>query len=140
MLDNECDIQYLYNKFVNRIAAEVREEERKKADKRIKEIKAQAAEKVKQTDENVKQTDENVKQVDEQVKNIKEHYFTVIINKKIMTMDEYCSIFNISENEIKELGYDVLQKGLITKDGASTFFGLPVDEVESKLKSFQNLH
>ena len=133
MLDNECDIQYLYNKFVNRIAAEVREEERKKADKRIKEIKAQAAEKV-------KQTDENVKQVDEQVKNIKEHYFTVIINKKIMTMDEYCSIFNISENEIKELGYDVLQKGLITKDGASTFFGLPVDEVESKLKSFQNLH
>ena len=101
MLDSEFDIQYLYNKFVNSIAAETREEERKKAD---------------------------------------EHYLTAIINNKAMTIDAYCSCFNISENEIKELGYDALQKGLITKDSASTFFELPIDEVESQLKSFQNLH
>ena len=65
-----------------------------------------------------------------------EHYLTVIINKKIMNMDTYCSSFNIPENEIKELGYDALQKGLITKDSASTFFELPVEEVESQLKSY----
>ena len=105
MLDSEFDIQHLYNKFVNSIAAETEEKitarERKKAD---------------------------------------EHYLTAIINNKVMTIDAYCSCFNISENEIKELGYDALQKGLITKDSASTFFELPIDEVESQLKSFKNLH
>ena len=83
------------------------------------------------------QTEEIERQkADERVKNIKEHYLTAIINNKTMTMDTYCSSFNIPENEIKELGYDALQKGLITKDSASTFFELPVDEIESQLKSY----
>ena len=130
MLDSEFDIQYLYNKFVNSIAAETEEKitarERKKADERVKIAEEQER----------KIADERVKVAEEQKD---EHYLTAIINNKAMTMDAYCSTFNISENEIKELGYDALQRGLITKDSASTFFELPIDEVESKLKSFQNL-
>ena len=120
MLESEFDIQQSYNKFVNRIYAEVREKERKIADERVKEIEARI--------------DERVKVAEEQKD---EHYLTAIINNKAMTMDKYCSIFNISENEIKDLGYDALQKGLITKESASTFFDLPVDEVESQLKLFK---
>ena len=65
-----------------------------------------------------------------------EEFLIVTINNNLMNKELYCSQFNITDDELKELGYDALQKGLITTDGASTFFELPVDEIENQLKSY----
>lgn len=73
----------------------------------------------------------------EELKKVDVLYLTVIINKKLMNKDTYCAIFNVPEYKIKYLGYEALQNGLICKDIAATFFDLPIDELESKLNSFE---